>query len=229
MTTAATALLSLIPAAYLLGSVPFGVLIARTRGVDPRAAGSGNIGATNVGRLLGKKFFAVVFLLDFLKGLLPTLAAALILAHFRSPSSDYNATDYLLWLLVAFAAICGHMFSLFLHFKGGKGVATTAGVILGVFPYFTLPALIAILLFLALVKTTRYMSVASMGGAVSFALAYIALALVRHWPLFDQQLPLLLFSILIASMIVYKHRTNIARLRAGTENRLGPKAPESSR
>jgi len=228
MTTAATALLCLIPAAYLLGSIPFGLLIARTRGVDPRTAGSGNIGATNVGRLLGKKFFAIVFILDLLKGLLPTLTAAMILAHFRGPGTSCTATDYLLWLLVAFAAVCGHMFSLFLKFKGGKGVATSAGIILGVFPYFTLAGVVAIVLFLVLLKTTRYMSIASMGGAISFTIAYIVLALVRHWPLLDQQLPLLVFSVLIAGMIVYKHRGNIARLRAGTENQLGPKNPAAA-
>ncbi len=228
MTTAATALLCLIPTAYVLGSIPFGLLVAKTQGVDPRTAGSGNIGATNVGRLLGKKFFAIVFVLDLLKGLLPTLAAGMLLSHFHGSSTTYTAGDYLLWLLVAFAAVCGHMFSLFLKFKGGKGVATSAGVVLGVFPYFTLAGLIAIVLFLILLKTTRYMSIASMGGAVSFTLAYAALALARHWPLFEQQLPLLIFAILIAAMIVYKHRGNIARLRAGTENRLGPKNPAAA-
>jgi len=228
MTTAATALVCLIPAAYLLGSVPFGLLVAKTRGIDPRTAGSGNIGATNVGRLLGKKFFAIVFVLDLLKGLLPTVGAGLMLGHYRGSASSYNAGDYLLWLLVAFAAVCGHMFSVFLKFKGGKGVATSAGVVLGVFPYFTVAAVVALILFLILLKTTRYMSIASMGGAISFTFAYICIALVRHWPLFEQQLPLLIFAVLIAGMIVYKHRGNIARLRAGTENRLGPKKPAAA-
>src|SRR5260221_6631806 len=99
MTTAPAALLLLAFIAYLLGSIPFGLLVARTRGVDPRKAGSGNIGATNVGRLLGGKFFAMVFILDLLKGLLPTLAAAAILAHFRGNVAGYHADDYLLWLL----------------------------------------------------------------------------------------------------------------------------------
>ncbi len=228
MTTAATALLCLMPAAYVLGSVPFGLLVAKTKGIDPRTAGSGNIGATNVGRLLGKKFFAIVFVLDLLKGLLPTLAAGWVLARYRGGAAAFNAIDYLLWLLVAFAAVCGHMFSVFLKFKGGKGVATSAGVVLGVFPYFTLAAIAAIIIFLILLKTTRYMSIASMGGAISFTLAYIAIALARDWPLFDRQLPLLIFAILIAGMIVYKHRGNIARLRAGTENRLGPKRPAAA-
>src|SRR3954469_20464076 len=106
-------LLAVIAIAYVVGSIPFGLLFGLSRGVDPRKAGSGNIGATNVGRLLGGKFFAIVFILDLLKGLLPTVAAGALLAHFRGSPAGYRAPDYLLWLLVAFAAICGHMFSLF--------------------------------------------------------------------------------------------------------------------
>ena len=228
MITAPTALLCLTPIAYLIGSIPFGLIVAQTRGIDPRTAGSGNIGATNVGRLLGGRFFAIVFILDLLKGLLPTVAAGALLAHFRGSSAGYRAPDYLLWLLVAFAAICGHMFSIFLHFKGGKGVATSAGVILGVFPYFTVAALVAIVVFLILLKTTRYMSIASMGGSMAFPAAYLAFGLARRWPVFAEQLPLLLFAVLIALMIVYKHRGNLARLRAGTENPLtAKKSPQT--
>src|SRR5438309_10454749 len=107
-------LLALIPVAYLLGSVPFGLVVGLSKGIDPRTAGSGNIGATNVGRLLGKKYFAIVFALDLLKGLLPTLAAGIIL---RAVTHDEpTARVFVMWLLVAFAAIAGHMFSLFLKF-----------------------------------------------------------------------------------------------------------------
>src|SRR3954451_3629313 len=102
-----TLLLALIPIAYLIGSVPFGLVVGLARGVDPRKAGSGNIGATNVGRLLGGRYFALVFTLDLLKGLIPTALAALVLHGASSPG------DFLLWLLVGFAAIAGHMFSLF--------------------------------------------------------------------------------------------------------------------
>src|ERR1700677_1277883 len=129
MSPAQITLLAFIPAAYLVGSVPFGLFVGLAKGVDPRKAGSGNIGATNLGRLLGGKYFALVFTLDLLKGLAPTLAAG---AELR-----FNAQDGLsstLWLLVGFAAIVGHMYSIFIGFKGGKGVATSAGVILGVFP-----------------------------------------------------------------------------------------------
>src|SRR3954452_15395809 len=112
-------LLALVPIAYLIGSIPFGLIVGLSRGVDPRTAGSGNIGATNLGRLLGGKFFALVFTLDLLKGLVPTVDAGQI---FRGMP---DALHYILWLLVGFAAIAGHMFSIFLGFKGGKGVATS--------------------------------------------------------------------------------------------------------
>src|SRR6266542_4254071 len=132
-------LLGLIPLAYLIGSIPFGLVVGLAKGIDPRTAGSGNIGATNLGRLLGGRYFALVFTLDLLKGLLPTLTAGALIKF-----APHTWHDYLLWLTVAAAAILGHMFSLFLSFKGGKGVATSAGVILGIFPYYTWAGLIAI-------------------------------------------------------------------------------------
>src|SRR5580658_2649420 len=104
MTSAQILLLAFIPAAYLAGSVPFGLVVGLARGIDPRKAGSGNIGATNVGRLLGGRFFALVFTLDLLKGLLPTLAAGAVL-HFPRGADPLS---YVLWLLVAFATIIGH-------------------------------------------------------------------------------------------------------------------------
>jgi glycerol-3-phosphate acyltransferase PlsY len=204
----------LIPAAYVLGSVPFGLMVGKLKGVDPRAAGSGNIGASNVGRLLGRRFFVIVFLLDLLKGLLPMLAAARVL-H----GAAHDARTYLLWLLVGFAAIVGHMFSVFLGFKGGKGVATSSGVILGLFPYFTVPGIVALAVWAVVLKGTRYISVASIVAAVLFPATYVLLALVCGWPVLGEQLPLLIFSVLVAAMLVYKHRSNIARLRAGTEPR----------
>src|SRR5947209_215757 len=197
MTQAHWILLAIIPAAYLAGAIPFGLIVARTRGVDPRTAGSGNIGATNVGRLLGGKFFAFVFILDVLKGLLPTLTAAWIVHHyFSSP----DALVYLLWLLVGFAAILGHMFSCFIHFKGGKGVATSAGVVLGLYPYYTFAGLIAMALWIIVFLAKRYVSLASIIAAVAFPIAYIAIALLNHWPITNQQLPLLLFAILVGGM-----------------------------
>src|SRR5438132_10051434 len=111
--TLGSELAALIVASYFLGSVPFGLIVGLSKGIDPRKAGSGNIGATNLGRLLGPKFFALVFTLDLLKGLLPVLTAGTIL-HF----APQTPLDYLLWLLIGAAAIFGHMFSIFLSFAG---------------------------------------------------------------------------------------------------------------
>ena len=223
MTPAQQALI-LVPAAYVLGSVPFGLIVGRSKGIDPRKAGSGNIGATNVGRLLGKRFFALVFLLDLLKGLLPMLAAGLVL---REAPDDPK--KYALWLLVGFAAIFGHMFSLFLGLRGGKGVATSSGVVLGLFPYFTIPGLVALLLWFVTFKASRYVSLASIVASVAFPVLYVAIGLWWRWPIVGGQWPLLAFAALIAAMIVWKHRSNIARLRAGTEHRFDPsKGPEAS-
>ncbi len=216
MTSVQQNLLLLIPVAYLVGSVPFGLLVGKARGIDVRTAGSGNIGATNVGRLLGGKFFALVFLLDMAKGLVPMLIAGAVL-QFQAA----DAISYLLWLAVGFASIFGHMCSLFLGFKGGKGVATSAGVVLGLFPYFTIPGLVALGLFAIVFWRSRIISLSSIVAATAFPLLYLAFALTRNWRPFDEQLPLLIFSLLMATMIIVRHRSNIARLRAGTEHRFG--------
>src|SRR4051794_3656381 len=215
-------LLLLIPFAYLLGSVPFGLLVGKAKGIDVRTAGSGNIGATNVGRLLGVRFFALVFVLDLLKGLLPMLAAGMVIgfnaAHVTPVAAD-QAITYLLWLGVGFAAIFGHMFSMFLGFKGGKGVATSAGVVLGLFPYYTLPGVVALAVWGLVFARSRMVSLASIVAAIVFPLAYLGFALGLHWNPLADQLPLLCFALLMGAMIVYRHRSNIARLRAGTEFR----------
>jgi len=209
---------------YFLGSIPFGLIVGLAKGIDPRKAGSGNIGATNVARLLGGKYFALVFTLDLLKSLLPMLAAYIILRRAHLTSDQLDAKHLLAWLLVGFSAILGHMFPIYIRFKGGKGVATSAGLILGLWPYYTLPALIAFIVFLIVFFTWRYVSLASIVSALSFPLAYILAAIIFRWPLTNQQLPLLVFAIIVAALIVYKHRTNIARLRAGTEHPIKPRS-----
>jgi glycerol-3-phosphate acyltransferase PlsY len=210
--------LILIPVAYLVGSIPFGLIVGLAKGVDPRKGGSGNIGATNVARLLGKKWFFVVFTLDMCKSLVPMLIASAI-AH-RIPEAQRGWQIYLLWLLVGFAAVLGHMFSVFLKFRGGKGVATSAGVMLGLWPYFTLPGAIAVGVFLVVFFAWRYISLGSIVAAATVPLAYLLIGQARGWPMFGSQLPLLIFAVVMALLIIYKHRTNIARLRAGTENRM---------
>src|SRR6266571_5138934 len=188
-------LLLLAAFSYFLGSIPFGLLVGLWRGVDPRKAGSGNIGATNVARLLGGKYFALVFTLDLFKSLIPMLIGYFILRRSGLISSQLDAKHLLAWLLVGFAAILGHMFPIYIRFKGGKGVATSAGLILGLWPYYTLPALIAFIVFLIVFFTWRYVSLASIAAALSFPLAYTIAALLFRWPITNQQLPLLLFAI----------------------------------
>jgi acyl phosphate:glycerol-3-phosphate acyltransferase len=207
----------LVPLAYILGSLPFGLMIGLARGVDPRRAGSGNIGATNVGRLLGGRFFALCFGLDLCKSLLPMLGAGWII-H-RSPDAGASQTlTYFLWLMVGFAAIVGHMFSVFLKFKGGKGVATSAGVVLGLYPFYTIPGMLGLLVWLGVFLIWRYVSLASIVAAISFAILYAVVGKVLRWPIFSEQLPLLIFAILVAVLVVARHRSNIQRLRAGTEH-----------
>jgi glycerol-3-phosphate acyltransferase PlsY len=218
---AALRMLPLIVAAYFIGSIPFGLIVGKSKGIDVRTAGSGNIGATNVGRLLGKRFFFITFFLDLAKSLIPMLVASIIVGRIAPEQRDWRI--YLLWLLVGFAAVIGHMFSIFLKFKGGKGVATSAGVMLGLFPYFMAPGLLAILVFIVVFYAFRYVSLASMTAACAFPLLYFVIGKLRDWPMAGAQLPLLIFAIVIALLIVLKHRGNIQRLLAGTENRFGSK------
>ena len=209
-------LLCLALVAYAAGSIPFGLLVGLSRGIDPRQAGSKNIGATNVGRLLGMRWFVVVFSLDVTKGLLPVLGASWFV-HRHWPRPDMWV--YIFWLLIGLAVILGHMYSLFIGFKGGKGVATSLGVIFGIFPYFTSVGLIVAGTWIACFLVTRYVSLASVAGAVAFPGGYVALALINGWPLTGPQFPLLIFALLVGGMVIYKHRANITRLRAGTEPR----------
>ena len=214
MTPTVQNLLILVPIAYLMGSVPFGLIVGLAKGVDPRKAGSGNIGATNVGRLLGGRYFGLVFTLDFLKGLLPSLAGSWVVHHYNDPAS---APVYLLWLGVGFATIVGHMFSVFLKFRGGKGVATSAGVMVGIFPDYTLAAVVVLAIWGVSFATSRIISLSSIIGALAFPVVYVAVALLRGQRVLGERWPMLAFAVLVGVMVVVKHRSNIARLRAGTE------------
>ena len=205
----------LIPLAYVVGGIPFGLIVGLSKGVDPRKSGSGNIGATNVGRLLGGRYFAIVFILDVLKGLLPTLAAGMLLMR---NGTAMTAPSYALWLAVGFAVVAGHMFSPFLGFSGGKGVATSLGMVLGVWPFYTYPGLVAAAAWAVIFRRTRIVSLASIIAAMLVPIAYVGFGLAMKWPILGAQWPLLAFAVFVALLIVWKHRGNIARLRAGTEN-----------
>jgi glycerol-3-phosphate acyltransferase PlsY len=218
-----TWLIALIPLAYVLGSIPFGLVIGKRHGVDVRLAGSKNIGATNVARVLGhKKYFFQVFFLDLAKSFVPMLVASMIVRQI--PLASRDRTVYLLWLLVGFAAVLGHMFSMFLKFKGGKGVATSAGLMLGLIPYYALPGLLAVIVFVLVFFPTRYISLGSIVAACAFPVLFLLLGKIRAWDVWGAQLPLAIFAFVIALLIVWKHRTNISRLLAGTENRFKTKS-----
>jgi glycerol-3-phosphate acyltransferase PlsY len=194
-------------AAYLVGSIPFGWLIARSRGVDIFKEGSGNLGATNVGRVLGKPLGMLVFLLDFAKGAGPVAAASLLSAEhetFRPGTLEAGA---------GLAAFVGHLFPIYLRFHGGKGVATAAGVVTVLVP---LPALAGLLAFIAVVTATRYVSLACLVADV----VLVALYLVRANAI-DFTDPRTVFLLVATALVFYRHRGNIARLREGSERRIG--------
>ncbi|UCD28880.1 MAG: glycerol-3-phosphate 1-O-acyltransferase PlsY [Planctomycetota bacterium] len=218
-------IISLLLGGYLCGSIPFGLLIGLLKGVDIRTIGSKNIGATNAGRVLGRRYGILVFLLDVLKGLLPTLLAGVMLKRLVVTSGEAGAgsTVYLLWVLVGAACILGHMFPIYLKFSGGKGVATSLGVILGIYPYYTWPGLIAFALWGLVVLTTRYVSLASVTAAVGFPIIFALIGYLQsgRWGLARQLWPLQLFGVIIAILVVYRHRSNIQRLITGTENKIG--------
>ena len=199
--------------AYLIGSIPFGYLLAKARGVDLTAVGSGNIGATNLGRIFGGKWFAICLILDACKGTLSTCAAGAILATILDRQSWVY---FLLWISSGAAAILGHTFSIFLGFRGGKAVATSLGVALGIFPYFTVPALIAFGLWWLVLIAVGYVSVASIAGAVAFPVIYF---FTNRRAALDEQMPLLIFCSIMALLIVWRHRDNIRRLKDGTESK----------
>ncbi|MFA5864973.1 MAG: glycerol-3-phosphate 1-O-acyltransferase PlsY [Phycisphaerae bacterium] len=200
---------------YFIGSIPFGFLLGRFKGIDLRRQGSNNIGATNAGRVLGKKYFFLVLFLDAAKGFIPTLIAGQIL--FRANAS--RPLMNMLWLIVAFCAIAGHNWPCWLKFKGGKGVATSLGVVLAIYPYYTFPGLIAFGVWIVLVKLTSYVSLGSIAAAASFLFGYLFLLITQSTWTFADQWPLLLFASFMVSVLILRHWSNIRRLRTGTENK----------
>lgn len=216
--------------AFGCGSIPFGPIVARLRGIDLRTVGSGNIGATNVGRALGWKWGVLVYVLDAIKGAAPVLAAGAMAGILGKPADEVAPADMWWWLLMPIASVLGHMFSPFVGFRGGKGVATGSGAMLAVWPTLTGPLLVAIGLWAVLLAATRYMSVASMAAAISIPLTVAAAAAIRtgdgtpdgELPL-RHALPAIIVTGGVAMLVVWKHRPNIERLLAGKENRLGTK------
>jgi glycerol-3-phosphate acyltransferase PlsY len=194
---------------YLLGAVPFGYLIGRLRGVDVLSQGSGNIGATNVGRLLGKRWGVAVFLLDFAKGAIPVLVARLL-----PEPGDVELLPHTLPVVAGVAAFLGHLFPVYLGFRGGKGVATGAGVIAVLVPWVTALVVAA---WAAVLFATRFMSLASLTAAVLLFALRLALT-DKPWA--REQLVVTLFCAVGSLLVIVRHQGNIRRLIAGTEHRL---------
>ncbi len=211
----------IIIGAYLLGSVPFGLIIARAHGKDLRTIGSGNIGATNLSRALGKKWAYLCFCLDVAKGLAPVLAATFIL------SSPPAVKDLFLWLAVGCAAVLGHIFPVYVRFRGGKGVATSFGVALGLWPYYTICSVFVFVVWVITVLIWRYISLASITASITFPIALIlAIVFKPGWD-FTNLWPLLTAAIAIPLTVIIRHRQNIKRLIAGTEGKVLNKQPHT--
>lgn len=205
----------LIILSYLSGSVSYALLISRAHGKDLRSVGSGNLGATNLSRLLGKKWAYLCFGLDVLKGAVPMLAARLLLI-----SKEPTPAQLTLWLIVGIAAILGHVFPFYLKFRGGKGAATSFGVVLGLWPYLTVVGLIVFIIWVICVLIWKYISLGSIIAAAAFPVVLIiCTAVIDHWH-FKVIWPLIIAVVLLAALVIILHRKNIRRLLDGTENKV---------
>lgn len=233
-----------IPIAFLAGSIPFGFLIGRVNDIDIRTVGSGNIGATNLGRVLGKRFFYACFFLDMTKGMMPTLIAGHFMGTLGTMKVETN--DAFWWLAIMVSAVLGHMFTPWLGFKGGKGVATAMGAMIGILPAMALPASGALLVYLMVLALWRYVSLASSSAAASLPLwtwmvfAHYHTLMTRQastrmdWddlPVAQTELirseipnygmPFFVVSLALAILVIYKHRSNLGRIMRGVEPQIG--------
>ena len=198
---------------YLLGSIPTGFLVAKAKGVDIRSVGSGNIGATNVFRILGKPAGIFVLVVDGLKGYAACAwVSNLILQYLADRSTDQNY----LRIVAGLCAVVGHNYTCWLNFKGGKGIATSAGVLAALVPW---AFVIGLSIWIIVSALTRYVSLGSM--AASFSLPFTTW-LANYPP------TLIVFTAIMGALAIYKHKANIRRLMQGTESRLGAKPRETS-
>lgn len=199
--------IAVLAASYLIGAIPTSFLAARWfRGIDLRQHGSGNLGATNVYRTLGAKFAIPVGLFDMAKGLVPVVVLAPLVSI-----SPYFA------ILCGILAVVGHVFSVFVRFRGGKGVATASGVMLGLTPW---AVLVSFLAWIVVVRLTGYVSLGSIVGAIVLPLA--------AWLLQPAHRSIVWIEVVVAAAIIFLHRANIRRLLAGTENRFVRRPAEPS-
>src|SRR5215813_11798360 len=198
----------LLVGSYLVGSIPFGYLAGRLAGIDIQQVGSGNVGATNVVRVLGKKYGYPVFVLDVLKGF-GAVVIAMLIAPGRPP--EWHSPE-IFGILAAMSSVLGHLYPPWLKFEGGKGVATSAGALLALTPVATL---IGIAIWVSVFWLTRYVSLASITAAI--ILPIVILVVRSH----DQNngKPLLIASACVAAVVIWRHRSNLSRLMRGTEPR----------
>jgi glycerol-3-phosphate acyltransferase PlsY len=203
LTFAAVALLS-----YLLGSIPAGYLAGRIAGIDIRKAGSGNIGATNVTRTLGRRYGYPVFVVDFAKGALAVCVSILL---GRQVEPKPTSTE-IYGIVAAICCVLGHVFPVWLGFKGGKGVATSAGALFGLMP---LAAAIGVGLWVIIFEVTRYVSLASVATAILLPLTVLGLTYARR----TDGMALFYFTLCLAAVVIFRHRSNLSRLLRGTEPR----------
>jgi glycerol-3-phosphate acyltransferase PlsY len=218
--------LATLVGAYLLGSIPFGHLVAKVMGTDIRRVGSGNIGATNVMRVLGKPAGIFVLLMDALKGFAACYFLAPFIYDWISPhlsgfappfSSEPKLAQLKMETIAGIGAVLGHNYTCWLKFKGGKGVATTAGVFLALAPW---ALLIGLIVFLLTVLITRYVSLGSIAAAIALP--------ATVWVMSPDNLFLGIVTTSLGLLAIYKHKGNIQRLMQGTENRLGQKKAEAA-
>jgi len=220
-------------AAYVIGATPFAFIIARGKGIDLRKVGSGNIGATNCGRACGWQWGYLCFALDVAKGLLPVVIVGMLLRPewasdeamiVKSGGQPWAPTvvQQAAWLLTGCCAIAGHICTFWLRFRGGKGVATSLGVVLGIWPFFTAAGVVALGVWVIVTLISRYVSLGSIVAAIAFVPAFLWL-----WPR-KELWPMATFAAAMAGLIIFRHRTNISRILAGTENKIGSGPKQSA-
>jgi glycerol-3-phosphate acyltransferase PlsY len=224
-----------------LGSIPFALLLGKLKGVDVRTLGSRNVGATNLGRILGFKWFLLCFALDALKGAAATVGFGLATGSLGSAAMELSAGQSGLWLAVVAAPVLGHMFSPWVGFKGGKGVAAGLGALAGVYPVLTLPAAGSLVVFLVVLGMWKYVGLASVLAAGTLPIwtwhfyGLLASQLEANvaptepttvfsefeTPFEPVGWPYVALTALLAAFVIWKHRGNLARVAAGTEPKIG--------
>ena len=195
--------------AYLFGSIPTGFLVAKSRGVDIRTVGSGNIGATNVFRILGKPAGLFVLLVDALKGWVPVFLVAKLMAAVFYPAAGQTAFEWFK-IIAGVCAILGHIYTCWLHFKGGKGIATSAGVLVALVP---VPLLIILGIWIVVFAISRYVSLNRLRSRLPFRSPFASL-------LVGESKTIVIVTACLATLAIYKHKANIKRLLNGTESRI---------